>query len=313
YKDCEPNAFGLFRSFLQVPTQDPGADISLEDVCDAPTFSVSRSSRSTHPWWALPGIRSLKKTAGNMFAPFANSTTFHFISWYLSGSNMKSMGELDRLATTVSRDDFNNQDLKGFSAARELARLDDWVDDDIPESLEFKVEDGWHEASVQIPLPSESREHASSENDTPKFEVKGVFHRRLIEVIKAAFQDPTALTYNLIPYRLFWNPEDPRTPNAPPPQRVHCEVYDSDAFVEEYEKIHTQYPSEPGKPVIENVIAGMMLWSDSTHLAQFGNASLWPIYLYFANQSKYVRSKPTEFAAHHLAYIPSVRLSCLLD
>jgi len=51
---------------------------------------------------------------------------------------------------------------------------------------------------------------------------------------------------------------------------------------------------------------GMMIWSDSTHLTSFGTASLWPVYLYFGNQSKYTRAKPSEFAAHHLAYIPKV-------
>ena len=50
----------------------------------------------------------------------------------------------------------------------------------------------------------------------------------------------------------------------------------------------------------------MMVWSDSTHLAEFGNASLWPIYLFFGNQSKYSRAKPTDFAAHHIAYMPKV-------
>ncbi|KAJ3569072.1 hypothetical protein NP233_g5289 [Leucocoprinus birnbaumii] len=47
-----------------------------------------------------------------------------------------------------------------------------------------------------------------------------------------------------------------------------------------------------------------MLWSDATHLADFGSASLWPIYCYFGNQSKYERLKPSNFAAHHIAYIP---------
>ena len=51
-----------------------------------------------------------------------------------------------------------------------------------------------------------------------------------------------------------------------------------------------------------------MLWSDSTHLTSFGNASLWPIYLYLGNQSKYTRGKPTSFARHHMAYIPKVFL-----
>lgn len=49
-----------------------------------------------------------------------------------------------------------------------------------------------------------------------------------------------------------------------------------------------------------------MLWSDETHLTSFGSAGLWPIYLYLGNLSKYIRGMPTQFAAHHLAYIPSV-------
>ncbi|KIJ06917.1 hypothetical protein PAXINDRAFT_19881 [Paxillus involutus ATCC 200175] len=54
---------------------------------------------------------------------------------------------------------------------------------------------------------------------------------------------------------------------------------------------------------LETVVAAIMLWSDSTHLANFRNAVLWPIYMFIGNQSKYTRSKPTSFAAHHLAYI----------
>ncbi|KAF8233525.1 hypothetical protein L208DRAFT_1266202 [Tricholoma matsutake] len=49
-----------------------------------------------------------------------------------------------------------------------------------------------------------------------------------------------------------------------------------------------------------------MVWSDLTHLANFGQASLWPIYLFLGNQSKYQHVKPSQFAAHHLAYIPSL-------
>ena len=57
---------------------------------------------------------------------------------------------------------------------------------------------------------------------------------------------------------------------------------------------------------LETVIAALMLWSDSTHLANFGNAALWPVYMFIGNLSKYIRAKPTSFSAHHLAYIPKV-------
>ena len=58
---------------------------------------------------------------------------------------------------------------------------------------------------------------------------------------------------------------------------------------------------------LETFIVSALLYSDSTHLASFGSASLWPIYLYLGNISKYTRSKPTSFSAHHIAYIPTVR------
>jgi hypothetical protein len=56
----------------------------------------------------------------------------------------------------------------------------------------------------------------------------------------------------------------------------------------------------------KHVIIPLMLWSDATHLANFGDASLWPVYAYFGNQSKYIWGKPTAEACHHIAYIPSV-------
>ncbi|TBU39749.1 hypothetical protein BD309DRAFT_1083226 [Dichomitus squalens] len=57
-------------------------------------------------------------------------------------------------------------------------------------------------------------------------------------------------------------------------------------------------------PDMEYVVLLMLLWSDATQLSSFGSAALWPIYLYFGNLSKYFRGRPTEFMAHHLAYIP---------
>jgi hypothetical protein len=98
------------------------------------------------------------------------------------------------------------------------------------------------------------------------------------------------------PYKVFWQPD-----KTCPPERVITELYTSDAMLEEYQKINSKPPEVPGMQ--QTVIAAIMLWSDSTHLASFGNAALWPVYLLLRNQSKYSRAKPKLFAAHHLAYI----------
>jgi hypothetical protein len=120
-----------------------------------------------------------------------------------------------------------------------------------------------------------------------------------LDVIQTAFQDAKAQFYHLVPFRLFWKPN----PDSEP-ERVVTDLYNSEAFLEEHEKLQQQ-PKEEGCD-LERAIAAIMVWSDSTHLANFGQASLWPIYVFFGNQSKYQRGKPSNFAAHHLAYIPSV-------
>ncbi|KAG1811066.1 hypothetical protein DFJ58DRAFT_673802, partial [Suillus subalutaceus] len=57
---------------------------------------------------------------------------------------------------------------------------------------------------------------------------------------------------------------------------------------------------------LEHVIAGLMFFSDTTHLANFGTAKAWPLYLYFGNLTKYARSMPQSGACHLVGFLPSV-------
>ncbi|TBU36183.1 hypothetical protein BD309DRAFT_1024558 [Dichomitus squalens] len=77
-------------------------------------------------------------------------------------------------------------------------------------------------------------------------------------------------------------------------------------MIREHEDLQRQPRNPEDAPDVEYVVAGILVYSDSTHLANFGTASLWPMYAYFANLSKYLRFKPSIFAAHHLAYVPSL-------
>ena len=161
----------------------------------------------------------------------------------------------------------------------------------------FSGEAGWRESSVKIRLPVDKQK--LKEDTAPMFEVPGVWHRDLLEVIRTAFEDMKAQFYHLTLFRLFWK----STPDSEL-EGVVTDLYNSDAFLQEHEKLQQQ-PSEMGCD-LERVVAAIMVWSDSTHLANFGQASLWPIYLFLGNQSKYQHAKPSQFAVHHLAYIPSV-------
>jgi hypothetical protein len=87
---------------------------------------------------------------------------------------------------------------------------------------------------------------------------------------------------------------------------LFMEIYNSEAMLEEDTKIQTQRHLSDDPPDVEHAVAPILLWSDSTHLTNFGTASLWPIYLFFGSFSQYFHSKLSCFAAHHLAYIPLV-------
>jgi hypothetical protein len=88
-----------------------------------------------------------------------------------------------------------------------------------------------------------------------------------------------------------------------PVEEVFGEAYSSAVFRDMEDEIQSSKP--PGE-TIENIVVPLMVYSDSTHLATFGTATLWPIYFFIGLTSKYIWTKRTSFSAHHLAYIPSV-------
>jgi hypothetical protein len=299
----EPDDFGLYRIYPIRPTLVPDADSNLEDVCDAPgleTFETPSPGR----WWARFGstVMTKAKQINNIFAPFKNPTIFRLMNWYHSGSGKMSLSGLNSLVKDViNPSDFQKEHLDNFSAKRELERLDDEEDTSYP----FSNENVWKVSTVTISLPAEGVKH-SSEKQAPVLEVPGVHHRKLVEVIITGFQDEAAKKFHYVPHHLFWKP----TPESEP-ERVITELFNSDAFISEYKEL-LKRPLPSSGPNIETAIAAIMLWSDSTHLAEFGTASLWPLYLFFGNQSKYSRARPSDFAAHHVAYIPSVWILFIL-
>jgi len=192
--------------------------------------------------------------------------------------------------------DFDLNDLKKFSAAREVGRLD--FHHDTSSSI-FSEHDGWIETSVSIPVPIEKGANMPkmSEATAPRFLTEGLYYRKITEVIKSALKESNATQYHLSPFKEFWQ----RSSNDPV-ERLYSEIYTSDAVIEEHQAIQNRMP----ECNLEKVMIPILIWSDSTQLASFGTASLWPVYLFLGNLSKYVRCKPSSFSAHHLAYIPKV-------
>ncbi|KAI0259134.1 hypothetical protein BC834DRAFT_974518 [Gloeopeniophorella convolvens] len=290
----EVNDFGVYRVYSTAPTYDPEQYTSLDDLCDTKTLSRAPTSAASRRWWAGFGASVLDSVNDNIVAPFINVSVFRLMHWFY-GSNTKSLADLDRLVNDVIlADDFNRDDFRVFSAQRELRRLDN-----VAEGTQLDAKDGWLKASVKFtmsPGGAPLNEGASAE-----LVVDGVFYREVLEVTKGAWRDITGLQLHQTPFQQHW--QDPNDPTAPP-VRIYSELYNSDAVLEEHERVRMR--SQELGCQLEACVAVISLWSDATHLTSFSNASLWPIYLYFGNLSKYVRAKPTAFAAHHLAYIPNL-------
>src|ERR1700677_1164040 len=97
------------------------------------------------------------------------------------------------------------------------------------------------------------------------------------------------------PFELIWNPISTTSD-----VRVHGELYTSPAFLKVHRALQDS-PREPGCD-LEWCVVALMFFSDVTHPTSFGTAKLWPGYLYFGNESKYNRCKPSYHLANHVVY-----------
>jgi hypothetical protein len=100
---------------------------------------------------------------------------------------------------------------------------------------------------------------------------------------------------------MHWTPDQDKPYEH---ERVYADTYMSDSMIDAQSEVNA-LPWEEGDTK-ERVVLGLMLASDSAQLTSFGTASVWPVYVMFANQPKQERVRPTCHAVHHLAYVPSV-------
>ncbi|KAF9541101.1 hypothetical protein CPC08DRAFT_730863 [Agrocybe pediades] len=319
----ELDSYGMFREYpFGRPLHNPDEHTLISDLVESSTILRVDSSTS-RKWFSPLGSSKLAEAsvAGKhadkilpstsfSFAPFLNPSVFRLMTWFYNSSAIKSYGQLNSLVNNVIlAPDFKQEHFVGFSAVREAKRMDDHISassSSISQPLEstdstdltppLLAEDGWLEASVFISAPCDGV--CQPENQAPRLEIKGLHYRRLIPVIKAAFSEPNAQKYHTTPFRSYWYPE-----NDDVKERIYHENYCADFYLRDYEHILGSLPE--GSP--EPIIASLMAYSDSTHLANFGTASLWPVYLFLGNQSKYERGQPSSFAAHHVAYIPKIK------
>jgi hypothetical protein len=107
--------------------------------------------------------------------------------------------------------------------------------------------------------------------------------------------------FHFEPFELHWQPK-----YAFSPSHVYSKLYNSSAFLEEHERLQNS-PAKPGCN-LPRVVVGLMFASDTMQLTTFGQASLWPLYMHFGNESKYCRGKPTLHLCNHITYFQKVSI-----
>ncbi|KAJ3710934.1 hypothetical protein C8R42DRAFT_648374, partial [Lentinula raphanica] len=274
----------LWREYPHKPSHDPDGEVGIEDLSNLPTQRSPDDEDS-----------SSESESGSPLNPTQTLLT----AWQNNGNATKSHGEMNKLAHLIQRPDFQVSELQGYSAQAANAKLtkadEDWDYN--------KLKDSFKETSIDIEVPS------GNKNIPPKtFSIPGLLYRSPLSVIRAAFTGPLAKHFHYTPFRLFQklpSSNGSQDDSEPEYQRVYTDLYNSDAFLREHDRVQ-RAPTDDPECKAEKVVAALMCWSDATQLANFGTAKLWPVYMLFGNLSKYIRSLPNSGAVNHLAYIPVI-------
>ncbi|KAJ3518649.1 hypothetical protein NMY22_g13571 [Coprinellus aureogranulatus] len=298
----QPDSFRQYRVYPHgCPSYTPDAQYTLGHFADSSsleseTYPGSGSSKSDK---TLHEKKSDPDTGLDMFSDiFPNPSIGLLLNWFLTGESIKSSkARVDALIKDVLQHPlFQKEHLAKFRMDKGLKLLDEYVEQ---RSNQLTFGDEWSKHSVEISAPCDGVPQ-KSEGEAHKFKVENIHIRNIMDVIRSAVEDPMAEYYHLRGYKSYQLPDDPNLA----PIRQYDEVYTSNKFLQEEKKV-LELAKQQGCEH-EAVMIAIMFGSDSTRLAQFGSQTIWPMYMWFGNLSKYVRTKPSTHTTHHIAYIPKL-------
>lgn len=300
------NQFGLSREYRRRPPHIPDADATWQSLLSKPT--------------SLPPPRK-KRPILDIIWPYPNISSFLWNKFWRSRSLLSESARDECRDSVLLSPQFINSDLKGVN----MKNIEEKIAKDVQSPWGGN---GWRSSTCIIEVPSgvkktkatqreRANAHAEARRYHPldvdanhgpcshKIAIPDVHHRSLTHIIReSATENPEVKHYHFNGYEETWTPPYPDCA----PECVFSEVWTSDAMLQAERELLSSMP-ESGCD-IPRAIWPLMIWSDATHLAQFGQAKAWPIYVYDGAQSKYTRCSGVG-AAHHLAYIPPVSHSTL--
>ena len=282
--ETQRNKFGLFRVFRSeaLPSHDP------DEQSASTQSSLPQLTSATNYADPTPRIAS---TSDDPFYPYPNYTSLQLGDWYWNHGQQKSQEDFKLLLDIVGDLEFRPEDVRNTN----WRAIDKKLGSNSGDGLE--AGDGWSRSPITISVPFHRRMPNPGSYD---YTIPDFHHRRLVSIIRETLSDPSYhRVYHYESYELRWRP-----PNKAYADRVHGELYTSDTFIKAQEQL-TASPREPDCD-LPRCITALMFWSDATQLTSFGSAKLWPLYLYFGNQSKYIRCQPSSNLCSHVAYFEQV-------
>ena len=279
------NSFGLFRLYDEdsIPSINDPEDQSGADSLPTP---VSQS--------VLPGSM-------NPFYPYPNESSWHIGDWYWNQGAQKTKQSFKGLVEIITSADFRTEDLHRVNWTAIDRQLGSHDPSEATSDLgEWQTEDsGWMRRDITISVPFSRR---SLHPDPRNYTILNFHCRCLLSIICEVLSDPIRCkSFRFEPYSLRWK----RTSGLDN-IGVYGELFSSDAFITAHRDLQDAYLDFTGCTLPRRIVA-LMFWSDATQLTAFGDAKLWPLYVYFGNESKYQRCTPTANRCSHAAYFQTVR------
>lgn len=274
------------------PTQSPDDGLTLRDFIDSTPTEAEKENFQSRP----PNPQTTKTS----FFPYPNQSSFLLGEWYWNNGAQKSQRDFKDLIGILSHPNFKPDDIRQINWANINSNLSSGGNTANTEDAEAEwLEEGWRCSPVTIQVPF----HRRTENPGPRpYFVGEFYHRSLVAVIKERLESPDVGThFHFEPYELLWKKGD-----GSKEIRVYGETYTSEKLLAAYRDLLDSPPTSSCDA--PRVIVPLMFWSDATHLTSFGQAKLWPLYLFLGNDSKYMRCKPSANLCSHMAYFQKVDL-----
>ncbi|TEB25371.1 hypothetical protein FA13DRAFT_1756603 [Coprinellus micaceus] len=275
WKTTPANHFGLYRRYWTVEENPYDPEFFRSEDLD--NSSSTDSSDDPDPSPKL-----------NPFRPFPNWSSLCLGEWRWSEGDGKSRESFQQLIDIITNESFRPEDVcktnwDKIHQTLGSSQFDEpnnypWVDDGL----------SWQTVPIVIDVPLNS---TSIQPGPVSFTVGELRYRPLV---------PLITSFYIVPSELRWQPR-----GESGDVRVYGDMHHSPAGLEAYRDIQ-QSATKPEGCTLPRYVVALMFASDETTLTSFGDASVWPTYLCFGNESKDLRAKTSLKLFEEIAYLQQV-------